>query len=572
MIKLLHSFVTMEGTKPGAVLICLLLAGLFQGIGLTGLLPLLSLASESPSPDPNLATAVTLQALAFVSLPPTLPVLLILVGSATVLTSLMHLLAMRYVSYTVADVCTILRHRLIEHLMGARWSFFADKKSGRIANAISQEVTRASNAYQITAYVMSYAIQILIYSAVALLVSWRIAIAALILGLTIGACLHVFVKMVRKAGFKQTLRSNELTAQLVDALTNIKPMKAMAKQDRFVGFFDKKIDQLRKALRKQAFGRHALKQLQQVFLTIIGGIGFYMTVTFWGTDPSELLVLGFLLFQIVTTMGKAQQEAQKALHEESAFAAFKELLAEARDAREDNPGRKRASFQIGCVAREVDFSYGDHQILRGVTIEVPARGITVMIGPSGSGKTTISDLLLGLHKAQRGTIEIDGVALADLDLISWRSLIGYVPQDLVLFHDTILANITLGDPRLTETDAIEALKAARAWDFTTSLPDGLQTVVGEHGSKLSGGQRQRIALARALAGRPKLLILDEVTSALDPETEAEICQSIAALGDSMGVLAITHRPSWTAIAHRVYRIENGRADLVEDVQSLQQTA
>jgi ATP-binding cassette subfamily C protein len=140
-------------------------------------------------------------------------------------------------------------------------------------------------------------------------------------------------------------------------------------------------------------------------------------------------------------------------------------------------------------------------------------------------------------------------------------MIGYVPQELILFHDTIYANVALGDPDVTEAHARRALEAAGAWDFIAELPEGIMSVAGEKGAKLSGGQRQRIALARALATNPKLLLLDEVTSALDAATEQDLCQRLKALARDKVVIAITHRHGFLEIADRVYRLEAGAATL-----------
>ena len=148
--------------------------------------------------------------------------------------------------------------------------------------------------------------------------------------------------------------------------------------------------------------------------------------------------------------------------------------------------------------------------------------------------------------------------LKDIDLTLWRKSIGYVPQELVLFHDSIEANISLSDPQISKADVAAALKRAGASDFIANLPDGLNTDVGEMGGKLSGGQKQRISLARALVKNPKLIILDEVTSALDPTTEAEIVRNILELRGTYTIVAITHRPAWTAIADKLYKVENGK--------------
>jgi ATP-binding cassette subfamily C protein len=184
------------------------------------------------------------------------------------------------------------------------------------------------------------------------------------------------------------------------------------------------------------------------------------------------------------------------------------------------------------------------------------------MGPSGAGKTTIAYLLTGLLRPQQGQIWIDDMPLDEVDLRQWRRMIGYVPQEIFLLHDTVLRNVTLGDPGLKEADAEAALRAAGAWEFVQALPSGIHNSVGERGTSLSGGQRQRIAIARALAHRPRLLILDEVTSALDPESQAAICRTLRDLRGQLTILAISHQPAVVDAADRVYQIQNGAVYLL----------
>jgi ATP-binding cassette subfamily C protein len=192
----------------------------------------------------------------------------------------------------------------------------------------------------------------------------------------------------------------------------------------------------------------------------------------------------------------------------------------------------------------------------------------VLTGPSGSGKTTVSDLLIGFRTPDSGQVLIDDRPLHEFALREWRTMIGYVPQELVLFHDSVFSNIALGDPKIGEIEVRAALKAAGALEFVESMPEGLHTPVGEKGTKMSGGQRQRIALARALVLKPKVLILDEVTSALDPETERAIVDNIAALRGQSTVIAITHRTAFLDIADRIYELGNGRVVSIDKDRAL----
>ena len=158
---------------------------------------------------------------------------------------------------------------------------------------------------------------------------------------------------------------------------------------------------------------------------------------------------------------------------------------------------------------------------------------------------------------------LDEHPLADIDLKQWRSKIGYVPQEQLLLHDSILTNVTFGDPALTEADTEQALKAAAAWDFIQALPKGIHSNVGERGATLSGGQRQRIMVARALAHQPAVLILDEPTSALDPESEQAISETLQSLKSRYTIIVITHQRALVGSADAVYRLTGGRLKQVD---------
>ncbi|TAL06876.1 MAG: ATP-binding cassette domain-containing protein, partial [Porticoccaceae bacterium] len=252
---------------------------------------------------------------------------------------------------------------------------------------------------------------------------------------------------------------------------------------------------------------------------------------------------------------------------ESAYWSLQGSIDAATAAAEHLGDGRAPSLEQGIRVEHLSFSYDQRQVFEDLSLEFPARTLTALIGPSGAGKTTVIDLVIGLVRPSAGEIFVDGIAMGELDLRAWRSLIGYVPQDTVLLHDSVLHNVTLGDTALTPADAENALRAAGIWDFVAALPEGMNTLVGERGGKLSGGQRQRVAIARALVSKPRLLILDEATSALDPVSEREICQTLVGLKNDLTILAISHDSALVDIADRVYELARGQARLLEPQRS-----
>src|SRR5690606_23158995 len=226
-------------------------------------------------------------------------IVLVLVG--IILKSGLIILAMRQVGYAVADVSTRLRAILIDSLLRVRWRYFAQQPVGRIANAVGLEATRGGQAYLLSAQVITGMIQTAVYLLVAFLVSWKLALISLAVGGTIVLVLNTLVRSARRAGRRQTVRTSELVTQLSDGLIGIKPLKAMARHGQLAAFLDKKIESLRKALRKQVISREVLRNLQEPLLAICLVAGFYVAFTRWSIPITHLLVMGLLLERTVTT-------------------------------------------------------------------------------------------------------------------------------------------------------------------------------------------------------------------------------------------------------------------------------
>jgi len=202
---------------------------------------------------------------------------------------------------------------------------------------------------------------------------------------------------------------------------------------------------------------------------------------------------------------------------------------------------------------DVHFGYGDApDVLAGISLRIPAGETHAVVGATGAGKSTLARLLLRFHDPRSGDVVVDGTDLRELDTRSLRQAIGYVSQDVFLFQGTVRENLAFGRPGATDADIEEAARLAEAHDFIVALPDGYDTIVGERGQKLSGGQRQRLSIARAILRDPRVLILDEATSAVDNETEAAIQRSLGHVAEGRTALVIAHRLSTVRDADRIW--------------------
>jgi ATP-binding cassette, subfamily B, heavy metal transporter len=223
------------------------------------------------------------------------------------------------------------------------------------------------------------------------------------------------------------------------------------------------------------------------------------------------------------------------------------------------PARQHSHDAASVVFDNVQFAYRpDREILKGVSFEVPAGKKLAIVGPTGAGKSTISRLLFRFYDVNEGSIRIDGEDLRDLTQDSVRRAIGVVPQDTVLFNNTVGYNIAYGRPGATQEQIEAAAKAAQVHDFVMRLPEGYKTKVGERGLKLSGGEKQRVAIARTILKDPRILILDEATSALDTRTEKEIQAALREVSAERTTLVIAHRLSTVVDADEIIVMADGR--------------
>ena len=363
---------------------------------------------------------------------------------------------------------------------------------------------------------------------------------------------------IRKQMNDQDTDANQ---KAVDSLLNFETVKYFGAEEREAARYDVSMKGYESAAIKTSQSLAFLNAGQSFIIT--AGLVAVMVLAAWGVQQGALTVGDFVMvnaYMVQITMplnflGSVYREIRQALVDMGEMFALLEQPAEVTD----KPGAPALAVNGGHVEFDaVSFGYeAARPILHGITVDVAAGQTVALVGPSGSGKSTIGRLLFRFYDVTDGAIRIDGQDLRDVTQASVHDAIGVVPQDTVLFNDTIRYNIAYGRADASFAEIEEAAKAAKIHDFIVSLPDGYDTTVGERGLKLSGGEKQRVGIARTVLKNPRILLLDEATSALDTETERDIQESLKAMGKGRTVITIAHRLSTIADADRIVVLENG---------------
>ncbi len=389
-------------------------------------------------------------------------------------------------------------------------------------------------------YMLAVAITVLVYIAFTFRVTeWRVKI--------------------RKEMNDQDTDANQ---KAIDSLLNFETVKYFDAEEREARRYDGAMAAYQQAALKTSYSLSFLNTGQSFIITC--GLVAVMVLAAMGVQAGTLTVGDFVMvnaYMVQITMplnflGSVYREIRQALIDMDDM--FR-LLRQPEEV-SDKPGAPGIKVRGGQVRFEgVHFAYDpERAILKGIDLEVEPGSTVAIVGSSGSGKSTIGRLLFRFYDVTGGAIRIDGQDIRDVTQGSLHAAIGVVPQDTVLFNDTIRYNIAYGRDNASEAEIVAAAKAARVHDFIAGLPQGYDTQVGERGLKLSGGEKQRVGIARTLLKDPPILILDEATSALDTDTEREIQSELKAMGEGRTVLTIAHRLSTIADADRIVVLEAGQ--------------
>ena len=357
-------------------------------------------------------------------------------------------------------------------------------------------------------------------------------------------------------------QDNDANQKAIDSLLNFETVKYFGAESREAARYDAAMQGYETAALKTSYSLGVINIGQALIINTAMVVVMLMSVQ--GVADGRISVGGFVavnayIMQVMMPLnflGFVYREIRQALVDMSEMFSLLEQPPEV----QDKPGAPPLHVAGGRIEfRDVHFAYDpERAILKGVDLAVEPGQTLAIVGPSGSGKSTIGRLLFRFYDVSAGAVLIDGQDIRDVSQNSLHNAIGVVPQDTVLFNDTIYYNIAYGRDAATRAEIEQAAKAAQIHDFVQSLPNGYDTMVGERGLKLSGGEKQRVGIARSLLKNPPILLLDEATSALDTQTEHEIQESLIQMGQGRTVMIIAHRLSTVVHADRIVVLEQGQ--------------
>jgi subfamily B ATP-binding cassette protein MsbA len=465
---------------------------------------------------------------------------------------------------------TLIQFDVMKHLLSQDISFFTKEKSGSLISRLTRDAGNAAEGLsRFISRMIHYTVQITVYSLYLISTS---------IWLTVGAVVLLLVQ----SGLTELLRRP--TRRLVREETDSAAAYSTALHESFLGV------RITKSFGVEAFEFSRLKAVLELFvrsilhrarfeklelparsiLDALAVVGVFV-IGISQMRSGELNLQGLLLFiyvgrlLVVPINGVATNlllvEAMKA-----AFDRINDLLSVKPHV--SDGAVKKTTFDHSIRFSDVSFSYDGHPALRAISIEIKKQEFVAVVGPSGAGKSTFVDLVLRLYDPSSGEIFVDGVDLKTLRFAEYRRLFGVVPQETLLFNDTIRQNIRYGRSYVSEEDIYSAARVANIHEFIMALPNRYDTVIGERGLRLSGGERQRVSIARALAHKPQVLILDEATSSLDSESERLVQQSINQVVATTTAIVIAHRLSTVLHADRIIVLANGEIESVGTNDSL----
>ncbi|TSC96846.1 MAG: ATP-binding cassette, subfamily C, bacterial [Parcubacteria group bacterium Athens0714_26] len=535
------------------------LGGLLEGIGIGALIPLFSFISGGDGIGQDIISKIINKTFLVINLDLNIWNLIGLVTALFIFKAFALYYFLKIRTKIVADYENNLRSDLYSKTLRANWSYLLKHKIGYLENVLMTDVGANVKMFESVATIILDSTNLLMYVFVAFSISAFITVIALALGAITLLIFKPLISRTKAYAHKQLSLNKMVTHYINENVAGLKTVKVMGAEKEVIGVASGFFERMRFLRIQRSMIKYFTSVVTQpisIFFIVTVFIISYLRPPF---NFAVFIAIIYLIQKIFIYIDRAQTS----LHAISEAVPFLRNIVNFQDELNKNQeigtGQNKFEFNDNLEFKKVNFSYNsDKHTIKNISFKIKKGEMIGIIGPSGAGKTTIVDLLLRLFEPRTGEILIDNKNISDISLEQWRKNIGYVSQDVFFRNDTIANNIKFFDERVGDLDMEEATKISNIYNFIQKLHTGFDTMAGERGNLFSGGERQRVALARVLARRPKILVLDEATSTLDNESEAFIKTSLEKLRGGLTIIIIAHRLSTVLDVDRIIAIDDGR--------------
>lgn len=488
--------------------------------------------------------------------------------STFLLKNLFNYLALNHLLLIKNGVLRDLRTKMFDKVINLPVSYYSEKRKGDVMSRMLNDVNEVRNSFfNILELVVKEPLTIIFTIGAMIAISFKLTLFVFVFIPISGFIITKIGKSLKAKSKKAQNENGYLISITEETLSGLKVVKSYNSENKFTKKFNDSIQRLYRLTnsigRKNNLSAPMSEFMGVMVITILLWYGGNMVLTETFADGSPLLegskflaymALSYNILTPAKVISKASYQVKSGLA--AAERVFEVLEVE--NTINDKPNAKPITeFTSDISLENILFKYEDEYVLKNFSLKIPKGKSIALVGQSGSGKSTIANLLTRFYDVNDGKIEIDGTDIRNLETKSLRDLIGLVTQDSILFNDTVKNNILIAKDNATDAEIIEALKIANAWEFVQSLPDGIDTNIGDSGGKLSGGQKQRISIARAVLKNPPIMILDEATSALDTESERLVQDALENMMKNRTSIIIAHRLSTIQNADEIIVMHKG---------------
>ena len=498
-------------------------------------------------------------------------------GTLVILFSLkgfVKFLELNYQAKVIQFFMKRLRLEMVNRLQKISYRAFTELDAGKIQNTFIAEVGRMSQGVKFYLTYTQYLFMLSTYVFLALLANYQFAIlVAVSAGLTNLFYTRIY-KTVKRISFEISKKGHDFNSYMIQAINYFKYLKST----NYLNFYARKLGQVinktENLNKKIGFYNAITTGIREPMILLIVVFVIYIQINWMGGNLGSIILSLILFYRALTFLMGIQNQWQSFIQNTGAMRTVAELSEAMNNATEIQGSANFTTVEKNILIENINLTYGSNKVLNNVNIVIKKNNTIALIGASGSGKTTLANVIMGLITPDTGKVLVDGTLLGQYNLDSYRSKIGYISQDSVIFNDNLYNNVTFWAEQTTENVLRfwEVIKMASLEEFVKNQPEQEKTRLGDNGILISGGQKQRISIAREMYKKVEILILDEATSALDSETERIIQENIENLHGHFTMIVIAHRLSTIKNVDTIYLLDKGKVNISGDFDTMLQNS